>query len=144
MKRLLLAVMVLCLPALALANHPDRRYGGCTDDHTICAGPALAVGLLARDLKLDENRVGFMPGFGYAVTFFADQWHAAGAGFYLNLETNGPTGADVFTPSFIASFAEFARVGIGIERIKPRGADAETHLLVLIGLGIDIGAPLAP
>ena len=132
--KILLALLLL--PTLALADLPDRRFGGCTDDHEVCAGPAAALSVVSHSLETGETVAGLIPGVGYGVTAFADKWYNVGADLFLEVRTG--EGPDVFAPAFLLSFAEYLRVGVAFERTSNAG-ESNTDTRLLLGIGADFG-----
>ena len=140
------AAWVLFMGAAALAQEasdpPDRRWGGCTRDGFLCAGPSVAASLAVINLGPDKTsriRGGFVPGAGYGVTAWASEWYNVGAAFHLSLVMGGDAPA-VITPAVVVSFAEYMRVGVGLEYTDGgEGRSSRLDPLILFGLGLDFG-----
>ena len=136
MRVLITALALLLLPASARSQAPDRKFGGCNDALTLCAGPAASFSVVELNLSDDTSRAGLIPGIGYGVTFWPAEWYNAGASLFLEVVTGD--GADVLAPAFVLSFAEYLRAGIGFRRTSD-GGNSETDTLFLLGLGADFG-----
>lgn len=139
MKRFLFALLMLCtLPLPAWAQTPDRKLGGCSTDGVVCVGPAASFSLVKLNLSDDTMTAGLIPGVGYGVTYWANEWYNVGASLFLEVVTGD--GPSVVAPAFVASFAEYLRVGVGFQRTSGDGTETSTDTLFLFGLGVDLGA----
>jgi len=119
---------------------PDRKLGGCTNSGTICGGPSASASFVILDLSDGTSKGGFVPGAGYGVTFLANEWYNLGISAYASYVAGG-NAPGVFTPILVASFAEYLRVGFGVERTSAQtGVPGKTDAIMVIGLGLDFGS----
>jgi hypothetical protein len=126
--------------ARAQSPAPDRTFGGCNSAGTICGGPSASASFVILDLTNGTSRGGFVPGAGYGVTFLANQWYNLGVSLYASYVT-GNGSPDEFTPILVASFAEYLRIGIGLDRTSAEaGVSGKTDVIMTFGLGLDFGA----
>jgi len=142
------ALMLLALTGRSRADDslPDRRLGGCFSNGTICAGPSASASFVVLDLTSGTSKGGFVPGAGYGLTFFADKWYNVGTAMYLSYVTGNDI-PSTLTPTLVLSFAEYVRIGFGFEHTDKQSVSeggavtpSKTDLLLVLGLGIDIGA----
>jgi hypothetical protein len=125
--------------AVANAAPDARRFGGCFRGGAICAGPSVNLSLLAYDLKRETFRAGFMPGAGYGLTLWANRWHSVGISGNAFVAFSS-AGVDSATLSGIVSFAEYVRVGYGLEVVGARdGVSSSRSRYLLLGIGADFG-----
>lgn len=134
--RALLVLAILALPMSAWPQPPDRKFGGCNDALTLCAGPAASFSVVELNLSDDTSRAGLIPGIGYGITFWPTEWYNAGAALFLEVVTGD--GPNVLAPAFVLSFAEYLRIGVGFQWTSNAG-ESETDMLFLLGLGADFG-----
>ena len=118
---------------------PTRRFGDCINDGFFCFGPSATISVADYDLKAHRTKLGFIPGIGYGVNFFADKSYALGASIYLAVsgDSASPT---VITPSIIFSFAEYVRFGIGFTHVDATDTVPSSMAPQLFfGFGVDLG-----
>ncbi|HVV53031.1 MAG TPA: hypothetical protein VHO06_25450 [Polyangia bacterium] len=126
--------------ARAQSSPPDRTFGGCNSSGTICGGPSASASFVILDLTDGTSHGGFVPGAGYGVTFSANQWYNYGLALYASYVT-GNGAPDIFTPLLVASFAEYLRIGVGLQRTSAEGnVPGKTDVIMTFGLGLDFGA----
>ncbi len=120
--------------------HPDRKFGGCTDDGSICGGPSASASFVILNLSDGSSKGGFVPGAGYGVTLAANQWYSVSFSLYASYVAGGSSPA-LFTPMLVGAFAEYLRIGVGLERTSSQmGVSGKTDVIMVIGLGLDFGA----
>ncbi len=150
-SRLGISMLVLgCLAGRAAADdpaQPDRKFGGCNDSRSICAGPSASASFVILDLSDGTSKGGFVPGAGYGVTFFANQWYNTGLSVYVSYVTSGNSQPAVLTPTLVLSFAEYVRIGFGFERTSAMPASggspatpSKTDAIMVLGFGLDFGS----
>lgn len=149
--RLVISLLVLsCLAGRAAADdsaQPDRKFGGCNDAGSICAGPSASASFVILDLSDGTSKGGFVPGAGYGVTFFANRWYNTGLSVYISYVTSGNSLPSVLTPTLVLSFAEYVRIGFGFERTSALPATTgtpatptKTDAIMVLGFGLDFGS----
>jgi hypothetical protein len=135
----LLAITLVAGPVRADESTPTRRFGGCSSGGFFCAGPSASISLVGWNFKQERFRLGLTPGFGYGVTFFANDWYQTGLAVYVSVLSQ-PDRPTVATPAVVLSFAEYVRLGLAVDVVErtattPSGSEAS----FLFGFGFDFG-----
>lgn len=80
---------------------------------------------------------GFLPGLGYGLVLLPKKWYSLGLAAYgqLSVGTSPNTGA----LSFLLSFANYVRVGLGETWEEQSSGPARRSTALLFGLGSDVG-----
>lgn len=137
MKIFLIRLIFSAMLIAPLASQAEQQFGGCVDRPRVCFGPSATLHLLQWNLSAGKLAAGFIPGAGYGATWAPDAWYAAGLHLYLTTIVGGDKPSHV-TPSLVASFANYARVGLGAEIVVNDGP-AKAQWLLLLGIGSDFG-----
>jgi hypothetical protein len=133
----LAASALLLALSLATPASAERQFGYCSDRLRLCVGPSASLHLLQWNLTTNKLAAGIVPGAGYGVTWAPDQWYSAGLHLYLSSVVGGGQPGNV-TPSIVASFANYLRLGAGA-KVAVDGGPARVEWLMLIGIGSDFG-----
>jgi hypothetical protein len=119
---------------------PDRKLGTCSAGGSICGGPSASASFVILDLSNGTSKGGFVPAAGYGVTFMANEWYNFGVSLYASYVA-GANGPAVFTPLLVGSFAEYLRIGIGLDRTSAQtNIPGKTDVIMVFGLGLDFGS----
>ena len=137
MRRFLASLALLAALSASPAARADRQFGGCSEEIHTCFGFSASLHLVEVNLSARKIGGGFVPGAGYGATFAPDKWYAAGLAAYLSTSVGGGKPSNV-TPSLVASFANYLRVGVGLS-VAEQGSTWGTEWLLLLGVGSDFG-----
>jgi hypothetical protein len=140
LRRALVASSLLLALALASPARAERQFGGCVDRLRLCFGASASLHLLQWNLTTKKLAAGIVPGAGYGATWAPETWHSVGLHLYLSSVVGGGQPGNV-TPSLVASFANYLRLGTGA-KVSVDGGPARVEWLLLLGIGSDFeGSP---
>ena len=131
---LVLVCMMLTAPMVVRAEDTPK-FGGCLEDKVTCFGPSVSLSLASISLRNGTTIFGVAPGVGYGVSFQSDKWYRSGLSGYVAFRSTGVGTKPVL--SGVASFAEYLRVGLGVQ--VGGGAPFRDSVQVLLGVGADFG-----
>ena len=137
-----MAVLIFCffllLPSASHAQQATRDFGGCVRGDTICFGPSAAVTVGQFNLTTGKFLGGVIPGIGYGATFFADQWYQTGLSLQMAF-TVGSAAPNSAVPGLMLSFADYVRVGGGLQITESPIGGPTKEWLIRFGFGKDFG-----
>jgi hypothetical protein len=140
LRSLAAALSACAAVAVASPSLAGQQFGGCVERLHLCLGASAALHLLQWNLTTNRLSAGIVPGAGYGATWSPEEWYAAGLHLYLSSVVGGGRPANL-TPSLVASFANYVRVGVGAS-IDVEGRPSKPEWILLFGLGSDFaGSP---
>jgi hypothetical protein len=133
----LLLALALMLPSAARADDTtptnSKFGGGCWKTQwfgEMCASPDISIAVVS--FRSDGPAAGVMPGAGYKVEAWTEQWYTVGVGGYINVQTGS---AHNGMATFQLSFAQYIRAGMAHDLYAGPG----NPWYPVLGLGMDFG-----